>query len=160
MKSTSSSLPTPLVLPWARYLSEVDGKKALIGVNTPIKALIQPTHPYLGWIRLSPVLKNATDSFEGTLMLFQQFSKCLFTAIEALPTALVGYVVEEKEITLIFYSQGRISLRLVLNSFVKDWKTWNLRPGQILDESWETYHDLLYPAHWEQKQLRYFSSPF
>ena len=160
MKSTYSTSPTQLALPWVRYLSEVDGKRALIAVNSQLKTQIQSTHSYMGWIRLSPALDNATDSFESTLMLFQQFAQGLFSAIESLPTALVGYVAEQNEITLIFYSRERISLRPVLKTFVKDWKTWNMRPGQILDESWETYDDLLSPAHWEQKQLRYFSSPF
>lgn len=160
MKVTYSSSPTQLALPWVRYLSEVDGKRALIAVNSQLKTEIQSTHPYMGWIRLSPALENATDSFEATLILFQRFAPGVFSVMETMPTHLVGYVAEQNEITLIFYSRERISLRPVLKAFVRDWKTWNLRPGQIRDEDWETYHDLLYPAHWEQKQLRYFSTPF
>lgn len=149
----------PVQLRWIRYLSEVDGKQALITVDQCLRDECQDTHPYMGWIRLCTELENATDSLEETMLHFNRFAPELFETLHRFPSRLAGYIVEQNEITLVFYSRERIRLIPVLREFLKSRRQWTIRPGQLLDECWETYTELLYPNNTERKDLRYFTEP-
>ena len=146
---------------WIRYHSEIDQKPAMISMDHALKEELDGQNfRYLGWVQLkakpSPEgLMDISETRRRVMELLPQIQEVLAN----IPCYLAGLTVQKGEVMFLFYCAERIRKTSVFRPFIKHHAQWNIQIGQVVDEAWETYTELLEPSREDRNHWRNFIFP-
>lgn len=146
---------------WIRYHSEIDQKPAMISMDHALKEELDGQNfRYLGWVQLKtkPSLGDSMDISETRRRVMELLPQ-IQGVLASMPCHLAGLTVQKGEVMFLFYCSKRVRKMSVFRPFIKHHTQWNIQIGQVLDEDWETYHELLEPTREDRNHWRSFVFP-
>lgn len=147
---------------WIRYHSEIDHKPAMISMDHALKEELDGQNfRFLGWIQLKAKATKGDQpmDIEATRSRVVELLPQIQEVLANMPCHLAGLTVQKGEVMFLFYCQERVRKISVFRPFLKYHAQWNIQIGQVLDEDWETYHELLEPTREDRNHWRSFILP-